>query len=804
MVLILTCLLICYNPRDSTEDILIKTGTIVRQQHKPGERGGEEPGSQAGDLEGTPGGAKNPAGASIHALRLDLVQPAGAARRAGAVGKRGAAGGSPDRSTPAMSPMAVENFLTPRRGGNRITYGPDSDGGDDGETYAYQNPRKGKSAAVGPPRAKAKTATAAAAAAAAVTTTVAPATAVAATATSPEGSRAAQEKRQHGAGAAAVAPVPTPVARLLPGAAPSRRHGEEKRSHERNHSYDSSSSADGEEEKKRDDHGCGGIMADMRPVSAGAGDENDGSDFYQKLGAQTPAAQYGGGGGGGGGIFATSRTSPTPTGAAPPLDPTRFLAGTSLVQATAASRYFPHGDGGSFQVPQSPKTPELPGGNDNGNAEKSLRLDGQTNILTSPKPADVPTSSGVEERTVVPSSSGLTSNPCLLSQQTPVASPRGGLPPTYQEHTDAVGNAARSGSPASEGHSASGDSSVGDTTGLVASLANALLARANAGDGASPTNGSENQQQEEEAGKNDPSSTPAVLLKGLMTQTPPGGVSPARPERKTLQRQPSGSAAYPRSGSDLSPVPFARGTLFQVADFPEEEEEETPSPLPVVEATAKSLPQVEMSTAVEGSRMLLGQTPITLSNADATRLYESNISTDTVPITAAEAAGAPDGGAGDEEKTSDITSGRKASTSEQQPVVEDGAPSPVVEPADQARASPPYIPLNTTLTNGVEEPAVVAGGTPSDGPNSDDATTTASATAAAPRPSTKPQSRFSRFVEKALSTDVAAPAEALPTPAAEAATAEGGSDGINGTSGDPAAAGERKTGTETGAHPRAE
>ncbi|CAN0557794.1 unnamed protein product, partial [Ectocarpus sp. 12 AP-2014] len=639
----------------------------------------------------------------------------------------------------------LSQFLTPRRGGNRITYGPDSSGGDDGETYEYQNPRKGKSAAVGPPRAKAKTATAAAAAAAAVNTVAA--AAVAATATAPEGSRAAQEKRQHGAGAAAIAPVPTPVARLLPGAAPSRSHGEEKRSQERNHSYDSSSSADGEEEKNRDDHGYEGIMADMTPVSAAAGDDSDGREFYQKLGAQTPAAQYGGGDGGGGGIFATSRTSPTPTGAASPLDSTRLITDTSSVQATAASRYFPPGGGGSFQVPQSPITPELPGSNDNGNAEKPLRLDGQTNILTSPMSADVPTSSGGGERTVVPSSSGLSSNPCLLSQQTPVASPRGGLPPTHEEHTDAVGNAAHSGSPASTGHSAGEDSPVGDPTGLVASLANALLARANAGDGASPTNDSENQQQEEEAGNNDPSLTPAGVLKGLMTQTPPGGVSPARPERRTLQRQPSGSAAHPRSGSDLSPVLSARGTLFQVADSPEEDEDETPSPLPVVEAAAKSLPQVEMSTAGEGSRVFLGQTPITFSNADATRLYESNVSTDTVPITA---AGAPDGGAGGEEKTSDTTSVRKASTSEQQPVVEDGAPSPVVEPADQARASPPGIPLNTTLTNGVEEPAVVAGGTPSDGPTSDDATTPASATAAAPLPSAKPQSKFARFLEKAL------------------------------------------------------
>lgn len=542
-------------------------------------------------------------------------------------------------------------------------------------------------------------------------------------------------------------------------------------------------------------------MAEMTPVSAAVDDENDGREFYQKLGAQTPAAHHGGGGGGGG-IFATSRTSPTPTGAASPLDPTRFLTDTSSVQATATSRYFPHGGGGSFQVPQSPITPELPGGNDSGNAEKPPRLEGQTNILTSPMSADVPTSSGGEERTVVPSSSGLSSNPCLLSQQTPVASPRGGLPPTYQEHTDAVGNAAHSGSPASAGHSAGGDSSVGDPTGLVASLANALLARANAGDGASPTNDSENQQQEEEAGNNDPSSTPAGFFKGLMTQTPPGGVSPVRPERRTLQRQPSGSAAYPRSGSDLSPVLSARGTLFQVADFPEEEEEETPSPFPVVEPAAKSLPQVEMSTPGEGSRMFLGQTPITLSNADATRLHESNVSTDTVPITA---AGAPDGRPGGEEKTSDSTSGRKASTSEQQPVVEDGVPSPAVEPADQARASPPGIStLNTTLTNGVEEPAVVAGGALSDGPTSVDATTPASATAAAPLPSAKPQSMFARFLEKALSTDLATPAEALPKPAAEAATAEGGSDGTNGTSGDAAAAGERKTETETEADPGGE
>ncbi|CAM9924678.1 unnamed protein product, partial [Ectocarpus fasciculatus] len=516
----------------------------------------------------------------------------------------------------------LSQFLTPRRGGNRITYGQGSPGEEDGETYEYQNPRKGKSAAVGPPRAKEKAATAAAAAAAATAATAA----VAAIATG-------KEKRQRGAGSAAIAAVPTPVARLLPGAVPSRREGEEKRSQEHDRG------ADGEEEKKSDNYGCGGIAAEMPPLSVAAGGENDGKELYQKLDAQTPGAHYGvggGGGGGGGGIFATSRSSPTPTGAASRLDPTQFLTDTSSVKATAASRNFPHGGGGSFQLPQSPITPELPGGSDNGNAEKPPRLEGQTKILTSPMSVDMPTARGEQEQSLSPSA-------CRLTQQTPVASPRGGLPPTYQEHTGAVGSAAAIGSPASAGHSASGDPSVGDPTGLVASLANTLLAHANAEDNA-PTN---HQEKEEGAGNNDPSPRPGGFLKRLMTQTPPGGVSPARPER-TLQRKPSGSAAYPRSGSDLSPVLSASGTLFQVADFPEEEEEESRSPSPAVEPAAKSLPQMELSTAGEGSRMFLGQTPITPSNVDAKRLYDSTVSTDTVPTTA---AGVPDG----EEKTSDTS-----------------------------------------------------------------------------------------------------------------------------------------------------
>lgn len=578
-----------------------------------------------------------------------------------------------------------------------------------------------------------------------------------------------------------------------------------RRSQERDHGYDSSGGADGEEEKKRENHGSGGIMAAMTPVSVAAGDENDGREYYQNLSAQTPGAHYGGDGGGGGGINATSRTSPTPTGAASRLDPARFLADTSSVHATAASRYFPHGGGGSFQVPQSPITPEAPGGSDNGNAEKPPRLEGPTNILTSPMSADMSTTSSGEERRLGPSASGLSPNPCRLSQQTPVPSPRGGLPPTYQEHTDAVGSAAAIGSRPSAGHSAGGDPSVDDPTGLVASLANTLVARANAEDNASPTNDSGNQRQEERAGNNEPSSSSAGFLKRLMTQTPPGGVSPVRPER-TLQRQPGGSAAYPRSGSDLSPVLSARGTLLQVADFPEEEEEESPSPSPAVEPAAKSLPRVELSTAGEGSRMFLGQTPITSSNADATRLYESTVSTDTMPITT---AGVPDGGAGGargEEKTPATPSGWKASTSKQQSVVEDGPPSPAVELADQAPPSPPGIsPLSRTPTNGVEEPAVVAGGGLSHGPTSDHATTPANATAAAPLPSAKPQSRLARFLQKALSTDLATSTELLPKPAAgAAATAEGGGDGINGTSGDTAAAGERKTATGTEAKPGGE
>lgn len=52
LVLILTCLLICYNPRDTAEDILVKTGAIIRtsvQQPAGGENGESKNGA---DLEG--------------------------------------------------------------------------------------------------------------------------------------------------------------------------------------------------------------------------------------------------------------------------------------------------------------------------------------------------------------------------------------------------------------------------------------------------------------------------------------------------------------------------------------------------------------------------------------------------------------------------------------------------------------------------------------------------------------------------------------------------------------------------------
>lgn len=55
LVLILTCLLICYNPRDSTEDILIKTGSLVRnhdQLEAEGERRDEGGAGGGGGREG--------------------------------------------------------------------------------------------------------------------------------------------------------------------------------------------------------------------------------------------------------------------------------------------------------------------------------------------------------------------------------------------------------------------------------------------------------------------------------------------------------------------------------------------------------------------------------------------------------------------------------------------------------------------------------------------------------------------------------------------------------------------------------
>lgn len=56
LVLTLTCLLICYNPRDTTEDILIKTGTLIKRHGQLEEGGGQ---GGAGGQGGT-GGASKP------------------------------------------------------------------------------------------------------------------------------------------------------------------------------------------------------------------------------------------------------------------------------------------------------------------------------------------------------------------------------------------------------------------------------------------------------------------------------------------------------------------------------------------------------------------------------------------------------------------------------------------------------------------------------------------------------------------------------------------------------------------------
>lgn len=77
--------------------------------------------------------------------------------------------------------------MTPRRQGSQIIFVPDSPEGDDGDTFfEYQNPRKGKSAAVGPPSSarstgsrKVRASSGAGAASPAITTAVATAAATA-------------------------------------------------------------------------------------------------------------------------------------------------------------------------------------------------------------------------------------------------------------------------------------------------------------------------------------------------------------------------------------------------------------------------------------------------------------------------------------------------------------------------------------------------------------------------------------------------------------------------------------------------
>lgn len=48
ITVLLTCLLICYNPRDSTEEILVKTGTLVRIEGQGVAGGGSNAGANTG------------------------------------------------------------------------------------------------------------------------------------------------------------------------------------------------------------------------------------------------------------------------------------------------------------------------------------------------------------------------------------------------------------------------------------------------------------------------------------------------------------------------------------------------------------------------------------------------------------------------------------------------------------------------------------------------------------------------------------------------------------------------------------
>eukprot|EP00903_Cladosiphon_okamuranus_P010475 g9911.t1 len=444
LVLALTCLLICYSPRDSTEDILIKTGTLVkhhgqleaggggRDEGRPGE------GSKSVDPEGEPEpGASTTAGV----FQQDYLQPmAAAAKRRSRAGLREGAGGHKPRGsgTPSLSPLGARNapdeplrqYMTPRRAGGKIVFAPDSPLDGDDESFEYHNPRKGgKAASVGPQRSS----TAAAAA-----TTAATAAGAARGSEMPRSGRGGSKATTAGSVTAAGA-----LAGLVSVGASPRRKGEEKTGKD-------GRDDDDEEEKKE-------VLSVRLMEYEDDGDQEEEADsphsgFYDDLGSvQTPTAAYGAH------RFRTTGEAPaSPEPAAATLgaktssvDPDTFLTDSSSVPDTSSARGFLHAGGNGYLALPSPIPPPLSSTANTDTERQPPRFGGQTPILTSPVaatsrprlnvaiPASNATAGAGQKEGAETSSAGVPRRPSRLMAQTPIASPTGGSPGYFVEQTAA-------------------------------------------------------------------------------------------------------------------------------------------------------------------------------------------------------------------------------------------------------------------------------------------------------------------------------------------------------------------------------
>eukprot|EP00752_Nemacystus_decipiens_P010913 g9699.t1 len=687
LVLILTCLLICYNPRDSTEDILIKTGTLVKR-HGQLEEG---VGQGAGGAARAGAGGSEPAhlgetGKASGTLNPERVQPGAAlAKRRSSAGLRQGAGGHKPRGsgTPPMSPLAASNapeeplrqFMTPRRSGGKVVFTPDSPTDGDEGTFEFHNPRRGKSASVGPPQRPTAAAAAEKAMAAAAT---AAAAAAAAAAGGPEVSRTARggTRATTAVGAGALGGM------VSAADASQRRKGEEKMSQQE------------EEEEEKE-------ALSVRQVDFEGGGEDINSSFYDGIGAQTPVAEYGDH------RFEKNETpqarkpAATLAAKASSIDPNTFLTDGSSVPDSSISRGFLHAGGtGSYHALPSPLSPPLsdaPG--------RPSGVGKQTPILTSPmatnisrpqisvaNPATNP-ADGVGDRE---EGAGTSARLPHLLAQTPIASPPGGSPPSFAEQQTAAPPAAPTGGSGTakenSGISAESGSAVpaaaGESAGSAAqeeeafpptSVTQVLPDKLSISIGADAQQPQAQQPQENIGGD---SASPGreqrpSVWKRFLAKTPVGAQTPIGAQFNTPTMSPApgqehekdvgavGSAAYPGNSRGGSLASVAAAEALRLGP-PSEEPSLFPESVEV-----PSTPQHVVSTAGGRSRKFLVQTPVASPPRPA-GMYDSTASTGTSPAasTAQErgvlAAAAGGGGGGDESRGSAVPRSLMAQTPESQ------------------------------------------------------------------------------------------------------------------------------------------